>query len=347
MHIPHSRPTFGKAFEHAANTLIQSGFLAQGSQTKVLEHSIQSFLQQRHVLAVDSGTSALMLAIRCLTQHKTHARVGIPSYACASLLFAVKAAGAQPIFMDCDASLCLEKEQALKTAKTLDVLVLVHPFGMVEPLVEEDFTCPVIEDIAQSVGATLHGKAAGTFGDLSIGSLYATKPWGGAYGGFITSQDLTLIETIKPMSNPDHADIHQVYAGHHQLSDLHAVIAIERLKVAESTQTQRQHWAYMYDKLLKNASATIIGAQPNTTSNYFRYIIRVDSHAADIIKKFQTFGIDASHPILKPLHLSEESHVCPQASQAWQNCVSLPMLADMNQKEFEHMQYGIEQCLYA
>lgn len=350
MLIPHSRPVFDQRVVAASSAVIQSACLAQGQETAQLEHDISAKLAARHVLAVDSGTSALMLAIRQLTGKKTGAKVGIPAYACASLLFAVKAANAVPVFMDCDASLCLDREQALATAKTLDVLVLVHPFGLVDSLVTEPMPCPVIEDIAQSVGATLHGKLVGTLSDISIGSLYATKPWGGAYGGFITSTDKSMISSIRAMTDPDHAALESPYVGHHQLSDLHACVAIERLLNAEKEQDKRQSLSAKYDALIQATSAFPIQYHADTKPNYFRYIIQTASdnsknNADEIIKAFRAIGIAASLPVQQPLHRVNPAYNCPQAELAWSHCVSLPMLANMSDIEFAHMKIGIEQCL--
>ncbi|WP_038247274.1 DegT/DnrJ/EryC1/StrS family aminotransferase [Ghiorsea bivora] len=339
--IPHSRPSFGKPFAQAAQQVIQSGFLAQGDVTTALTQTLQTQLSGQAVLAVDSGTSALMLAIRALSKDKKQARVGIPAYACASLLFAVKNADAKPVFMDCTTNLTLDAEQAHTTAKDLDILVLVHPFGMIEPLVSEPFDCPVIEDIAQSAGAMWQGKAVGTFADVCIGSFYATKPWGGAYGGFISSKDEALIQSITKMTNPDQADLQQDYVGHHQLSNIHAALAQVRLSHAAAEQQQRQTWVNKYDAMLKNYAVTpITGIQ----GNHFRYIIRSEHTAENVIQTLQQQGITAMRPVQQPLHHAIRDANCPQADKAWQYCVSLPLLHNMNEQEFLLLSQGLATC---
>ncbi len=342
MLIPHSRPVFDDSFTQAATQTIQSGQLAQGESTTKLEQRISQSLGVQHTLAIDSGTSALMLAIRALTNSKPLARVGIPAYACASLLFAVKNAGATPVFLDCTNDLTLNAEQAFNTAKTLDILVLVHPFGMVEPLVKETFACPVIEDIAQSVGATLDGQQVGTFADVCIGSFYATKPWGGAYGGFISSRDLSLIEKCKAKTNPDAADLNATYVGHHQLSNIHAALAFERINQADDERKHRQAWAAKYDALFAQTSATPITSYTGSKSNSFRYIVRCDRDVTNIIKQLNHMGISAARPVQTPLHQGVTA--CPATDEAWQHCLSIPLLADMSQTEFEYLQQGIQTC---
>jgi len=341
--IPHSRPAFGQPYIDAAIDVIQSGQLACGENTHQLEQHISSLLNIEHVLAVDSGTSALTLAIRTLTRGKLNARIGIPAYACASLLFAVKATGAQPVLMDCNDSLTLAIPQAMETIKTLDVLILVHPFGLVEPLAATTLACPTIEDIAQSVGATLNSRLVGTFGDMCIGSLYATKPWGGAYGGFISSNKSEYIDSCRTMTNPDDANLNTVYVGHHQLSNVHATLANQRMLHAAQEQELRQKWALQFDALCASVAATPIKSAVNSTSNAFRYIVRCQSDADIVIQRFHALGIAASKPVAQPLHHSHNA-LCPQADLAWKHCVSLPLLCDLAPQEFDRMQQGIQTC---
>ena len=345
--IPHSRPVFDAPYQDAVKDIIATGKLAEGAETRALEFVISSALHMPHVLAVDSGTSALMLAIRALAQGQLNPRVGIPAYACASLLFAVKAAGAEPVFMDCNASFTLNADQARDTAKTLDVLVLVHPFGLVEPLAAQTFPCPVIEDIAQSVGATLHHQPVGSFADVCIGSHYATKPWGGAYGGFISSNNAALIETCESMINPDQASLQAYYVGHHQLSNVHAALANVRISQAGEEQQQRRQWAGKYDVLFAGVDATPIKSCEDSVGNDFRYIIRSSQQASAIIQQLRELGIGASRPVQHPLHHSNAPTICPQANDAWQHGVSIPLLADMNGAEWALMQQGIQSCFHS
>lgn len=347
MHIPHSRPTFGTGYQHVVTQILKSSQVTQGDETQYLEHDIQQHLGNTAVLAVDSGTSALMLAIRGLSQNNSGIRVGIPSYACASLLFAVKAAGAEPIFIDCNAQLGLDESQVIEAVKTLDILVLVHPFGLVEPLVTTNFPCFVIEDIAQSVGATIDGKQVGTFGDVTIGSLHATKPWGGVYGGFIASNNADLVKLCASMTNPDQTDICSAYAGHHQLSNVHASLARQRIQDAPHAIEQRQFWAQKYDALLAHTSATPIQPSERASSNHFRYIVRSQKPAETTIANLQTLNIIAARPVQQPLHHSNPAITCPQAEKVWEHCISLPLLSDMSAAEFQYIQQGIQQCFHS
>ncbi len=347
MVIPHSRPVFAAGVADVCNDVLAEQILACGKHTQALEQQVGQALGLPNTLAVNAGTSALMLAIRALSKGKTNPRVGIPSYVCASLWFAVKAAGAKPVLMDCNADFTLDAEQARDMSNTLDMLVLVHPFGMVEPLAAETFACPVIEDIAQSVGATFNEQKVGTFADVCIGSLYATKPWGGAYGGFIASKHAELIAQCGVMINPDGSNLEATYVGHHLLSNVHAALASHRIQHAEHEQKQRQAWAMKYDALLaefaEQGKASPIHSVAHSQGNAFRYLVHCAVDIAPIIQAFQSLGIAAARPVQQPLHQNDEQAL-PQAKHAWQHTLSLPLLADMSNDEFTLMQQGIRTC---
>jgi len=338
--IPHSRPSFGEHFSQAAESVIASGHTASGNQAKHLEYEILQHINHDSAVAVDSGTSALMLAIRALATQRPIRRVGIPAYACASLLWAVRAAGCQPVYMDCQQDLRLDADQAWDIASSLDAVILVHPFGMIEPLIAEAWPCPVIEDIAQAAGAIFKGQAVGSLGDIAIASFYATKPWGGAYGGMVMSSS-DICSQVRSMSNPDICDSTQHYIGHHQLSDIHACLASCRLQCYEDDMKQRQQCMQWLDQQLPEHYVQSISQRHS--GNAFRYIIRSESCAESLIKQLQKQGIGASHPVQQSLNLTEKD-IGKGAYKAWKDCISLPLLANLTAEEYTQYEQGLHTC---
>ncbi|MES0371992.1 MAG: DegT/DnrJ/EryC1/StrS aminotransferase family protein [Mariprofundaceae bacterium] len=340
--IPHSRPIFGKTFSDALIRIVESGHVAMGGEALLLEQEIARRIQKKYAVAVDSGTSAITLALKALPLKENGNRIGIPAYCCSSVLYAVLAAGCEPVCMDCGEDLRLIPEQALKQAASLDAVVIVHPFGMVEPMAADAWPCPVIEDIAQAAGAELNGRPVGSFGDVTIASFYATKPWGGAYGGMVLSDDQGLCETIKSMRDPDGAVQLQNYAGHHQLSDLHAAMANVRLKQANEEQASRQRQTDMMDAWFEGGTATPVAEIHQ--GNHYRYIIRTSGDAEGFINRFQQHGVAAVRPVTTPINrlLGVDS---PGAEQAWLDCVSLPLLADISEAELEQLQEAVKSCI--
>lgn len=313
-----------------------------GEETHLLETRIASMLGRSYAIAVDSGTSAISLALRALGQHQSVKKVGIPSYTCSSVLYALLAAGCEPVCMDCGEGLRLIPEMALKQAQSLDAVVLVHPFGMVESLAAELWPCPVIEDIAQSAGAELNGKPVGSFGDMTVASFYATKPWGGAYGGMVLTDKQELSTAIFSMRDPDAATVLQQYAGHHQLSDLHAAMVNIRLAFANEERRARKTHALSINEWFQ--SGNVLPITDLQDGNGYRYIIRTSGDAERWIEKMRRLGVGAARPVQTPI-----SHLigveAPGAESAWQDCVSIPVLINAREKEMEAIREAIDVCM--
>jgi dTDP-4-amino-4,6-dideoxygalactose transaminase len=340
--IPHSRPVFGPSFTDRLVQVTESGHVAMGDETLVLERGIAQRIQKERSVAVDSGTSAITLALRALAGAGGGNRVGIPAYTCSSVLYAVLAAGYEPVCMDCGEDLRLIPDQALTEAAALDAVILVHPFGMIEPMAAEAWPCPVIEDIAQAAGAELNGRPVGSFGDVTIASFYATKPWGGAYGGMVASDDHALCEAVKAMRDPDGAVQLQDYAGHHQLSDLHAGMANVRLESVGDEQSAREVLAHVMDGWFD--AGTVAPVAGIHQGNRYRYLIRTTGEAESFINRLMHHGVTAARPVTTPISRLLGVDV-PGAEKAWLDVVSLPMLADISETELEQLREAVESCI--
>ncbi len=339
MHIPHSRPRFGSRFSEAVTRVLNDGHVATGAEALALEQDVATFMGMPHAVAVDSGTSALMLAVRALRGVRTGFKVGVPAYVCHAVPHAVRAAGAVPQAMDCGPDLRLEPDEARKAASSLDAVVLVHPFGYVEPLVAETWPCPVIEDIAQGAGSSLEGRPVGCFGDITVLSFYATKPWGGAAGGMVLSRDASLHASVRAMCSADDAGLDQAYAGNHQLSDIHAVMARTRLTQAEAEQQRRRQAATALDELL--GETDVFPVRHSAGDNWYRYIVRVSGDAKVLIGKLRALGVHACRPV--PARPDGASF--PGAARAWDTCVSLPLLSNFRSDELQYVRDALKKCL--
>ena len=338
--IPHSRPCFNQDDADEVCRVVASGYTASGEQARRLEQTVKSNLCRKDAVAVDSGTSALMLALLALMMGQRVKRVGIPAYACASLLFAVRAAGCEAVPMDCQMDLRLDAEKARALEEGLDVVILVHPFGMIEPLVNEAWSCPVIEDIAQAAGAELDGKPVGSFGDISIASFYATKPWGGAYGGMVLA-DEDICAYVRGMIHPDSTDFAQRYVGHHRLSDVHAALALSHMKKAKDEFKRRAQQFEWLDACLPESLVESVAHRYQ--GSMYRYIVRGQDKAEDWLLGLHQAEIGAERPVQKPYDQALGA-TCMGAQQAWLDCVSLPVLAYITEDEKYIYKQGLKDC---
>jgi len=339
--IPHSRPVFGPAFIEATRRVINSGQLAAGPECEALEHEVADSIGIAHAAAVDSGSSALMLALHALKADRDIQRVGVPAYACRAILYAVRAAGMSPVCMDCSDDLRLDAVRVREMADGLDAVILVHPFGMIESMMAEPWPCPVIEDIAQSAGGRLDGRMLGGFGDVSVASFYATKPWGGACGGMVMSRNPGVCARVRRMCCADTADVMLPYAGNHQLSDIHAALARIRLSLADEERERRMLLSKTYDEWFSRLKARPVARE--ASCNHYRYIVRVDD-ASHVLDALRSHGVGAARPVEVPLSRLT-GQTCHGAETAWQQCISLPLLTDISKDELKCMKKAVAACM--
>lgn len=339
--IPHSRPVFGAAFAEAASRPVLRGRVTTGEEVEALEREAADALGRRAGVAVASGTGALLLALHALGMERRVRRVGIPAYACRAIWHAARAAGCEPVCLDCNEDLRLDADAAWQAAQRLDAVILVHPFGMLEPLAAEHWPCPLIEDAAQSAGGSLNGRPAGAFGEVSVVSFYATKPWGGAHGGLVAGEDAALLDAVRRMRCADTAGGEWPHAGNYLLSDVHAALARARLARAGKERDARAELARRYDAWLADSEARPVPREHMCA--HYRYIVRV-SDAGEAIAALRAHGVDARRPVEMPVSRLAGQE-CPNAGRAWRECVSLPLLVDMTEEETECMRTAVAACL--
>ncbi|MDX8409250.1 MAG: DegT/DnrJ/EryC1/StrS family aminotransferase [Mariprofundales bacterium] len=339
--IPHSRPRFDAAMQQAVGQLLASGQVTAGGEVARLEALLCQQLGRRCAVVVDSATSALMLALRMWNRDGDLQRVGIPAFACASLYHAVRGAGLQPVAMDCDADTLTLGNQALAQAEGLDAVILAHPLGWAEPLVAAEWPCPWIEDVAQSVGASWQGRPLGGFGRISVASFHATKPWGGAYGGALLLDDDVEAVELRRMIDSDGMVCAGSYVGHHQLSDLHALLARLRIEQAAELQQRRGQQFARLSEWLAAAGATVLAGQ---AGNHFRLLMCTEQPASLLVEAFRAHGVAAALPIQQPLSRLT-GDVATGAEAAFARWLSLPLLTDGDATENRRLHDAIRVVL--
>lgn len=338
--IKHSCPTIGQPEAQALNSALKSKHLAQGNVVRRFEDSVAKYLSNKNIktIAVNSGSSALHLALLSLgTSAKDE--VILPSYACSAILNAVNYTGAKPILADINKNsfnLSVESVKKKITSRT-KVIILAHLFGF--PAETNKFLSlgiPIIEDCAQSIGATYKNKQVGTFGKLSVFSFYATKMLTTGYGGLVMSKDNKLTDKIRDLIDYDNRNDY-ITRYNYQMSDLSASLGLAQLKQLNQFIRRRRKIAAHYTRHLSslNLSSLILPAeQPDTTSTFYRYVIK-HSQAGRIIRNLNRAGIEAKKPVYKPLHryFGLNPSDFPNTEQAHRSAISLPIYPSLTDRD--------------
>ncbi|MFB6346085.1 MAG: DegT/DnrJ/EryC1/StrS family aminotransferase, partial [bacterium] len=227
----------------------------------------------------------------------------LPSYTCQSLLHPIHHVGAEPRLADVDPETYSLSPETVEPELCDDtaLIILVHTFGY--PVDEKrlfNYEVPVLEDLAQSIGARLpDGHHAGRRGKACMGSLYATKQLSSGYGGFLGTDDRQLQETIRDLKSYDERSDYRP-AFNYSLSDLQASLARSQLRKLDEHQEIRRKIADYYDSRLGPSDKIELPVQPQGHALY-RYVVGC-SNPDDVIAAMREEGIEVKRPVYEPLH---------------------------------------------
>jgi perosamine synthetase len=285
--IAPARPVIGDAEIDAAVRVLRSGNVAQGPEVAAFEAEFAALVAGRHCVAVNSGTSALLLALIGL-------RIGpgdeviVPSFTFAATANAVRLAGATPVFADIDPdTFCLDPDATAaaigpRTAAIMPVHLYGHPADMARiGGLAARYQLAVVEDAAQAHGARYAGRPAGSFG-LGCFSFYATKNITTGEGGAITTNDSGLADRLRVLRNQGMREryVYEMVGHNYRMSDLHAAIAMPQLDRVDRNIAARQANAQALSEGLAGLPGLSTPTQlEGRTHVWHQYTVQVDEQA--------------------------------------------------------------------
>jgi len=350
-----------------------------GPQGESLEREIAEACGARHGVGVASGTEAIELGLHACGV-KAGDEVIVPAFTFIATGSAVSALGAHPVFADIDpATFNLDPDQleARITPRTR-AIVAVHLFGLsadMDPIlaVGEKHGIPVIEDNAQSFGATYHGKKTGSIGRLGCLSFYPSKNLG-AYGdaGMIVTNDDTVAKRLRSLRN--HGQTAQYLSTERgwnsRLDELQAAILRVKLRHMQSWTAARQAHARLYDSLLADVPGIVTPRLPPGREHvYYLYTIRVEGRAgAQARAKAEGKGSEAPSDLVQqrlkelgvasmvyypvPLHLQPlyallggKPGDLRVSERAAREVLSIPIYPEMTRGQVERVAQGVREAV--
>jgi dTDP-4-amino-4,6-dideoxygalactose transaminase len=343
--ITHSKVVLEEDDLAGVQAVLGSGQLAQGKIASSLEKKTASFVGVNHAVAVSSGTAALHLALLSLgIGHGDE--IIIPSYVCTALLNAIYYVRATPVLVDIDPSTYNIKFENIEKSisDNTRAIIVPHMFGLpadIDNIVS--LGLPVIEDCAHSVGAKFKDKPIGSFGRLSIFSLYATKMLCAGEGGLVASNDLDLIEHIRDLRDYDEKESYTVRYNY-KLSDIHAALGQSQLNKLPMSIQRRCEIAKVYDTGLEGVATHIPKAPQGKGHVYYRYVIAVEDPTR-FIEGMREKGIQCRRPVFKPLHRYLNLLGYTATEDAWSKAVSIPIYPSLTEDEAHRIVKAVKTTL--
>lgn len=339
--IPHSRPSIEAADIRAATEVLQSHQIAQGGAVEQFERGMAAYFGLPGGVAVTSGTAALEVAIRAL-RIGSGDEVLLPSYVCAAPLLAIQRVGAIPRLVDIDLDTFNIDPSAARQAMTpkTKAIIVPHLFGLSADLTElAALGVPIIEDCAQTLGATEAGRPVGSVGMITVCSFYATKLLCAGEGGMVLSRDESLLERARRLREYDETPSLHPGSTNLKMTDLQAAIGLAQLERFASFLERRMFLAEEYRTALSGTSLIQPLVPPGHTHTYYRFVVRLPELVSkadglhDVIGRFAARGIQCRKPVFRTLHRYLELDGFPAAEEAERTALSIPLFPALTDED--------------
>ena len=331
--------------------VIEATDFIQGEAVAEFEEQFARFCGVEHCIGVGSGTDALEFAVRALGIGPG-SEVVVPANSFIASALAVLRAGADVVLVDCKPETHLvDVDQLVQSVGPRTRAVMpVHLYGQmapVEQIREAIGGIPIIEDAAQSHGASRNGKFAGSLGTVAGTSFYPGKNIG-AYGdaGAVLTDDEYLAASVRRLGNwgSSRKYHHPVKGFNSRLDTIQAVVLSAKLKRLQTWNQQRAEAAQAYDNLLKGSEVVV---PPTTlTGNHHvwhLYVVRVPNRDR-VLEELRNRGVEAGVHYPIPMHLqgalADLGHVegdFPITEKAAQEILSLPIFPGITHSEQEYV----------
>ena len=292
-------------------TVLEHGNYIMGPEITELETKLADYVGVRHCIGAASGTDTLLIAMMALGIGPGDEVITVP-YTWISTAEMIALLGATPVFVDIDPeiwNLDPSRLEASITPKTKAIMP-VGIFGQVADMdainaIAARHNLPVIEDAAQSFGATHHGRRSCALSTIGSTSFFPSKPLG-CYGdgGALFTDDDALAQTMKQIRVHGQAKKHHhpILGINGRLDTLQAAILLEKLEIFDEEIAKRQQVAATYNERLGNLGVTLPHVAQGNTSVYAQYTV-LSPKRDEISAALAKLGVPSVSYYAVPLHL--------------------------------------------
>ncbi len=324
--------------------IAESTAYAQGPAARDFEQQFAAWCGASECVSVNTGTSALHLALRCLDIGPGDEVITVPMTFIATA-WAVYYCGAKPVFIDIDPVRRTMDPGQLERAITprTKAIIPVHLYGQIadmDPIlaIAERHGIPVIEDAAQAHGATYQGHRAGTLGLMACFSFYPGKNLGAlGEGGALVTSDRHLADRARQLRNHAQSEryFHDEIGYNYRMDSLQAAMLSLKLQHLDQWNLARAFRAIRYEELLADLPITLPTRHPDSQSVWHCYVIESDQRDA-LRLALDSAGIDSGLHYPVPLHLQQACKDLgyrkgdfPHSEALSSRCLSLPMFPEL------------------
>lgn len=374
--IPLSVPNLkGNEQKYVIDAIKSEWISTSGSYVSRFEDDMKKYLNIDNVIACQSGTSAIHLALR-LSGVTINSEVIVPTLTFIAAVNPIKYLGAEPIFMDCDDSLnmdCNKLEEFLKneciftndglknktTNRYIKALVLVHIFGNmanVEEIKEltNKYNIKLIEDSTEALGTyyidgKYNGKFAGTIGNFGAYSFNANKIITTGGGGILVGQSSEDIKKAKYLSTQAKDDelyyVHDNIGYNYRMTNLQAALGVAQLESLEEFIEIKIRNYELYKSRIDNINGlTLLEYNNNARNNHWFYSLYINNYKLDRdeLLKYLLKNKIQTRPIWKLIHtqkpyINNQSYKIEKAIEYYGKILNIPCSTNLKRENIEYI----------
>lgn len=350
---------------------MRSGRLALGPKITEFENYIANYIGGSYAIAVNSGTSALHLLVKCLGINKGDEIITTPFSFIASANCALYE-GAKPIFVDIEQKTLNIDPEKIEEAinKKTKALIIVDIFGHPadwDPILKiaRKYKLKVIEDSCEALGAEYKKKKCGIFGDASVFAFYPNKQITTCgEGGIIITNKKHIANLCRSMHNQGRAIKNGKWLEHvrlgynYRMTDMQAAMGIIQLRRIEEILKKRQQVATFYNEaLIHIPEINIPYVAPWAQISWFVYVIQLSKNYNRkdrdyILERLRRAGVQCSNYFqcihLQPFYKKLFGHKrgdFPLAESASDRTIALPFYNNLTKPQINYIVNKLKKCL--
>jgi dTDP-4-amino-4,6-dideoxygalactose transaminase len=336
----------------ALDRVCRSASFILGPEVAAFEEEFAAYCETKHCVGLNTGTSALHLALLAAGVRPGDEVIATPNTFIATAE-AISYAGARPVFVDIDpatANIDPARIEAAITSRT-KAIIPVHLYGRPADLdaivkIGQSYGVAVIEDASQAHGARVRGKRVGGFGLAAAFSFYPGKNLG-AYGegGALTTNDDRVAELARTLR--DHGQRRRFHHGvvgyNYRMDGFQGAVLRVKLRHLDEWTVRRREIAHLYRNLLSDACVALPQDSPNVESVYHLFVVYAEDR--DVVRTaLESRGIQTAIHYPRPVHLQNayaslghQPGSFPHTEWACDRVFSMPLFPEMTTEQVEYV----------
>lgn len=337
--------SYKQEIDDAIKKVVSNGWYILGNEVKIFETEFANYIGAQHAIGVGSGTEAIHIALATLGIKEGDEVITV-SHTAVATVSAICMSGAKPVFVDIENDyFCIDylKVEAAITSKT-KAIIAVHIYGQPAEMdslmdIARKHGLFVIEDCAQSHGATYKNKRVGSIGHMACFSFYPTKNLGAlGDGGMIVTNDSRLNKQCRLIREYGWAEryVSHVHGWNSRLDELQAAILRVKLKYLDQDNAKRKLLATIYSRQLRDTDLVLPQVRENTESVFHLYVVKSKNREV-LISQLKANDINPLIHYPVPIHLqkayADSTAKLAVTEEAAKVVLSLPMYPELTVAE--------------